>query len=78
MDDVIAGGEKGREGGKKVEGVDVVVGVVTGGGAVEKRWTVVDKLLTRLLESIWTPCSPERSQGVSALHPHYKGAVAVT
>lgn len=28
MDDVIAGGEKG---GKKVEGVDVVVGVVTGG-----------------------------------------------
>lgn len=32
MDDVIAGGEKGREGGKKVEGVDVVVGVVTGGG----------------------------------------------
>lgn len=74
MDDVIAGGEKGREGGKKVEGVDVV----TGGGAVEKRWTVVDKLPTRLLESIWTPCSPERSQGVSALHPHYKGAVAVT
>lgn len=31
MDDVIAGGEKGREGEKKVEGVDVVVGVVTGG-----------------------------------------------
>lgn len=30
MDDVIAGGEKGREGEKKVEGVDVVVGVVTG------------------------------------------------
>lgn len=77
MDDVIAGGEKGREGEKKVEGVDVVVGVVTG-GVVEKRWTVVDKLPTRLLESIWTPCSPERSQGVSALHPHYKGAVAVT
>lgn len=31
MDDVIAGGEKGREGEKKVEGVDVVVGVVAGG-----------------------------------------------
>lgn len=69
--------KKGGKGEKKVEGVDVVVGVVTG-GAVEKRWTVVDKLPTRLLESIWTPCSPERSQGVSALHPHYKGAVAVT
>lgn len=69
--------KKGGKGKKKVEGVDVVVGVVTG-GAVEKRWTVVDKLPTRLLESIWTPCSPERSQGVSALHPHYKGAVAVT
>lgn len=36
MDDVIAGGEKGREGEKKVEGVDVVVGVVTGGGQLKR------------------------------------------
>lgn len=77
MDDVIAGGEKGREGGKKGGGGGCG-GRGGDGGAVEKRWTVVDKLPTRLLESIWTPCSPERSQGVSALHPHYKGAVAVT
>lgn len=36
MDDVIAGGEKGREGEKKVEGVDVVVGVVAGGGQLKR------------------------------------------
>lgn len=31
MDDVIAGGEKGREGEKRWGGVDVVVGMVAGG-----------------------------------------------
>lgn len=40
--------------------------------------TRVDKLPTRPWESIWTPCSPERSQGDSALHPHYKRATTVT
>lgn len=47
-------------------------------GEVEKRRTRVDKLPMRPRESIWTPCSPERSQGDSTLHPHYKKAIAVT
>lgn len=38
----------------------------------------VDKLTVRPRESIWTPCAPERSQGDSALHPHYKRAITVT
>lgn len=37
--------------------------VVVDGGGVEKRRTRVDKLPTLPQESIWTPCSPERSQG---------------
>lgn len=49
-----------------------------GVGGVEKRRTRVDKLFTRPWESIWTPCSLERSQGDSTLHPHYKRTFAVT
>lgn len=52
MDDVVAGGEKGSEG--KRNG---------GGGVAEKRRIRPGKLPTRPLESIWTTCSAERSQG---------------
>lgn len=49
------------------------------GGRREKRWkwTVVDKLPTRPPGIYLDPDSPERSQGDSTLHPHYKRAVAV-
>lgn len=76
MDDVIAGGEKEREG-KGGGGGGGGGGAGVGGGA-EKGRTRVDKLPTLPQESIWTPRSPQRSQGDSALHPHYKRAVAVT
>lgn len=74
MDDVIAGGEKESEEERERR--------VMGGGGVEKRRTRIDKLPMRPQESIWTPPPPpahqQRSQGDSALHPHYERAVAVT
>lgn len=67
IDDVFAGGEKEME-------------VKKGGGVREYKGgrPRVDKLSTRPRESIWTPCSLERSQGDPTLHPHYKRTFAVT
>lgn len=80
MDDVIAGGEKKR--GKETG--ESEVGRVWGGGGLKKRRIRVNKLPLRPQESIWNtthpphPAHQQRSQGASALHPHYKRAAAVT